>query len=230
MARASRRWIWTLRVCSGRRATAPRENGELASAVTTASLTNRGTKGEDASTSSATTSGSAEFRGTSFRVGLPRDGRARLDARGEVLSMRPTAFYLSNGPGDPASMTAVVEEIRTSSLGVPTFGICFGHQLLAGLRRQDLQAALRHRGGNQPVKDLHTAGRDPSHNTASPRGREPAREVEVTHVTSTTTASRHRHKRLPVISVQYHRRRPRPHDARTTSAASSSMETERAAR
>src|SRR5438552_6327419 len=47
----------------------------------------------------------------------------------EVLAMKPDGVFLSNGPGDPASMTREVEEVkRVAQSGTPTFGICFGHQ------------------------------------------------------------------------------------------------------
>src|SRR5713226_4845866 len=49
----------------------------------------------------------------------------------EIFAMKPDGVFLSNGPGDSASMTKEVEEVRqVAQSGVPTFGICFGHQLL----------------------------------------------------------------------------------------------------
>src|SRR5256714_4348841 len=48
----------------------------------------------------------------------------------EVFALKPDGVFLSNGPGDPASMNKEVEEIkRVAQSGTPTFGICFGHQL-----------------------------------------------------------------------------------------------------
>ena len=65
---------------------------------------------------------------------------------------------LSNGPGDPAKNTAVIEELRKlTESKVPMFGICLGHQLLAlahGAKTQKLKYG--HRGANQPVKELET--------------------------------------------------------------------------
>ena len=49
----------------------------------------------------------------------------------EVAALKPDGIFLSNGPGDPASMNKEVEQIRELvNTSVPTFGICFGHQLL----------------------------------------------------------------------------------------------------
>src|ERR1043166_6700551 len=49
----------------------------------------------------------------------------------EVFALKPDGVFLSNGPGDPASMNKEVEEVKqVAQSGTPTFGICFGHQLL----------------------------------------------------------------------------------------------------
>ena len=137
----------------------------------------------------------------------------------EVLALRPDGIYLSNGPGDPASMTHVVEEIRRLvDAGVPTFGICFGHQLLGrAFGAQTYKLPFGHRGGNQPVKDRLT-GRveitSHNHGFAVDASTLPA-EVEVTHVNlNDDCVEGLRHTRLPVISVQYHpEAAPGPHDA-----------------
>ena len=76
----------------------------------------------------------------------------------EVLAMNPDGVFLSNGPGDPApcdyAITAVQQIIES---GVPTFGICLGHQIMAlasGARTFKMQHS--HHGANHPVKDLDT--------------------------------------------------------------------------
>ena len=77
---------------------------------------------------------------------------------GDVLALRPDGVMLSNGPGDPAENTAVIAELRrVSEAGIPLFGICLGHQLLA-LARGGKTEKLRygHRGANQPVRDTVT--------------------------------------------------------------------------
>jgi carbamoyl-phosphate synthase small subunit len=128
----------------------------------------------------------------------------------DILRHRPDGVFLSNGPGDPASTGKyAVQAIRgVLEEGVPTFGICLGHQLLAlalGARTYKLERG--HRGANQPVKDLKT-GRveitSQNHGfavdeTTLPEG------VEVTHISlfdgsNEGIASTTR----PAFSVQYH--------------------------
>ena len=76
----------------------------------------------------------------------------------EILAMDPDGIMLSNGPGDPAECTGIIEEVRKlSESGVPIFAICLGHQLMAlahGLQTHKMKYG--HRGGNHPVKDLET--------------------------------------------------------------------------
>jgi len=78
----------------------------------------------------------------------------------EILADNPQGILLSNGPGDPADpanrpMIATIRELMKS--GIPIFGICLGHQLLAlanGYQTEKLK--FGHRGANQPVKELST--------------------------------------------------------------------------
>ena len=76
----------------------------------------------------------------------------------EVLAHNPDGVMLSNGPGDPAKHPAVIAELKKrSDSGVPMFGICLGHQLLALARgAQTEKLKYGHRGANQPVKELET--------------------------------------------------------------------------
>ncbi|MCI8441075.1 MAG: carbamoyl phosphate synthase small subunit [Provencibacterium sp.] len=73
-----------------------------------------------------------------------------------ILQLRPDGVLLSNGPGDPAENTGVIRELQAlCRSGVPVFGICLGHQLLAlahGGETEKLKYG--HRGTNQPVKSL----------------------------------------------------------------------------
>jgi carbamoyl-phosphate synthase small subunit len=76
----------------------------------------------------------------------------------KILSLRPDGIMLSNGPGDPADNKEIIWELsRLAQAGIPIFGICLGHQLLA-LAQGAETAKLKygHRGANQPVKDLRT--------------------------------------------------------------------------
>ena len=74
----------------------------------------------------------------------------------EVLAMQPDGVFLSNGPGDPEPCTYAIEAIReVLAAGVPTFGICLGHQLL-GLASgaKTVKMKFGHHGANHPVQDL----------------------------------------------------------------------------
>jgi carbamoyl-phosphate synthase small subunit len=75
----------------------------------------------------------------------------------EVLKQKPDGVFLSNGPGDPAALPAIVQQVKELVGTVPVFGICLGHQLLAlaaGGRTYKLK--FGHHGANHPVKDLLT--------------------------------------------------------------------------
>jgi carbamoyl-phosphate synthase small subunit len=137
----------------------------------------------------------------------------------EVFALKPDGVFLSNGPGDPASMTKEVEEVKqVAQSGVPTFGICFGHQLLGrAFGGQTFKLVFGHRGGNQPVKDFrdgHVEITSHNHGFAVQADSLPA-EVEVTHINlNDNCVEGMRHKTLPIVSVQYHpEAAPGPHDA-----------------
>lgn len=73
----------------------------------------------------------------------------------EIMSLNPDGVFLSNGPGDPATMTetvSLVRELLTEE--IPIFGICFGHQILGrALGFETYKLQFGHRGINQPVID-----------------------------------------------------------------------------
>lgn len=73
----------------------------------------------------------------------------------EILAINPDGVFLSNGPGDPATMTATVELVREILIEeIPVFGICFGHQILGrALGFETYKLQFGHRGINQPVLD-----------------------------------------------------------------------------
>jgi len=76
----------------------------------------------------------------------------------EVLGMRPDGVFLSNGPGDPEPCDYAVQAIREIlAAGLPTYGICLGHQLL-GLASgaKTVKMKFGHHGANHPVQDLDT--------------------------------------------------------------------------
>ena len=128
----------------------------------------------------------------------------------DILRHQPDGVFLSNGPGDPAATaTYAVPAIRSVlDAGVPVFGICLGHQLLAlALGAKTYKLERGHRGANQPVKELETGKVEitsQNHGFAVDDATLPE-TVKVTHVSlfdgsNEGIASLER----PVFSVQYH--------------------------
>ncbi len=82
---------------------------------------------------------------------------AQTDAA-QILALQPDGLFLSNGPGDPQPCDYAIAAARSLiELGVPTFGICLGHQIMglaSGART--LKMKFGHHGANHPVKDLDT--------------------------------------------------------------------------
>ncbi|MGD8631768.1 MAG: carbamoyl phosphate synthase small subunit, partial [Gammaproteobacteria bacterium] len=74
----------------------------------------------------------------------------------DVLALQPDGVFLSNGPGDPEPCDYAISAIRTLlETGVPVFGICLGHQLLAlASGAQTMKMKFGHHGANHPVQDL----------------------------------------------------------------------------
>jgi len=114
-------------------------------------------------------SSAAKYTVALFDFGLKENIKRELLRRGcdvwvlpcnippaEVVKMAPDGIVLSNGPGDPADYAELIRNIKElMRTGIPIFGICLGHQLLAlasGFATHKLKYG--HRGANQPVKDL----------------------------------------------------------------------------
>ena len=76
----------------------------------------------------------------------------------DIQAISPDGVFLSNGPGDPATMTATIDLVREILVAeVPVFGICFGHQILGrALGFETYKLQFGHRGINQPVMDKRT--------------------------------------------------------------------------
>jgi len=76
----------------------------------------------------------------------------------EILAIKPDGVFLSNGPGDPATMAETIELVRSIlAQEIPIFGICFGHQILGrALGFETYKLQFGHRGINQPVIDRKT--------------------------------------------------------------------------
>lgn len=139
----------------------------------------------------------------------------------DLLSANPDGFFISNGPGDPDGVPHLVDLVRAMAhSGTPTFGICFGHQLLGlALGGQTFKLKFGHRGGNQPVKDLDTGKVEitsQNHGFCVDKDALDPALVETTHINlNDGTSEGLRHKTLPAFSVQYHpEAAPGPNDAR----------------
>ncbi len=125
-----------------------------------------------------------------------------------VLEMNPDGILLSNGPGDPQTVTYAVENARKLLGKKPVFGICLGHQILGlAMGGRTYKLKFGHHGGNHPVMDLATEKVEitsQNHNYCvdikTLKG-----QVELTHKNLYDgTEEGMRHVELPVFSVQYH--------------------------
>ena len=136
----------------------------------------------------------------------------------EVLALQPEGVFLSNGPGDPAALTDVHENLRGLMGKTPIFGICLGHQMLGyAFGGKTFKLKFGHRGGNQPVQDVATGKvtiTSQNHGFAVDADSLPG-DVEVSHINlNDHTVEGLRHKSLPIFSVQYHpEAAPGPNDA-----------------
>ena len=142
---------------------------------------------------------------------------------GQVRELKPDGLFLSNGPGDPAAVQYALSNIRElAGAGLPTFGICLGHQLIGlAFGGETAKLPYGHRGGNHPVRDLRTGQiliTTQNHGFAvvgDAEGVPGANELEVTHLNlNDGTIEGVRHRELPMFAVQYHpEAAPGPHDA-----------------
>ncbi|HQV39255.1 MAG: glutamine-hydrolyzing carbamoyl-phosphate synthase small subunit [Flavobacteriales bacterium] len=129
----------------------------------------------------------------------------------EMMDWKPDGFLLSNGPGDPGAMPDAVELVKdVVATGLPVFGICLGHQLLAECHGVGtLKMHHGHRGINHPVRNIIT-GKDEvtSQNHGFVVDREQAEkhpDMDVTHLhLNDGSVAGTRLKGKPVFSVQHH--------------------------
>ncbi|MES2594055.1 MAG: glutamine-hydrolyzing carbamoyl-phosphate synthase small subunit [Verrucomicrobiota bacterium] len=137
----------------------------------------------------------------------------------EVLARNPDGVFLSNGPGDPAALGYIHDEVKQLIGKTPIFGICLGHQLLGhAYGGKTFKLKFGHRGGNQPVKDLRSGKVSitaQNHGFSIDPGSLPS-HVEITHINlNDGTVEGMKHRDEPVISVQYHpEAAPGPNDAK----------------
>ena len=136
----------------------------------------------------------------------------------EALELAPDGIFLSNGPGDPEPCDYAIEAIQEFiEIGIPVFGICLGHQLLAlAAGAKTVKMKFGHHGANHPVQDLATGQvliTSQNHGFAVDEDSLPD-EVEPTHRSlfdSTLQGIQLRDR--PVFSFQGHpEASPGPHD------------------
>lgn len=145
---------------------------------------------------------------------------AKTDAD-KILSDEPDGVLFSNGPGDPAPVSYVIETAKKLLGKVPIFGICLGNQILGlALGGKTYKLKFGHHGGNHPVMNLKTGGvaiTAQNHGFNVDMDSIPNKDdVELTHINLyDNTAEGMRHKKVPMFSVQYHPEAgPGPNDSR----------------
>jgi len=128
----------------------------------------------------------------------------------DILALAPNGVFLSNGPGDPAATGIYAVPVIRSIIeaGIPTFGICLGHQMLGlAVGAKTMKMHQGHHGANHPVKDLTTGKVEitsMNHGFAVDRTTLPEAAVE-THVSLFDGSNCGLAlKERPVFSVQYH--------------------------
>lgn len=174
---------------------------------------------------------SARFHVVAYDFGIKRNILRMLADRGcrmtvvpagttaeEALALSPDGIFLSNGPGDPEPCEYAIDAIRRFvDGGIPTFGICLGHQLLGlACGARTVKMKFGHHGANHPVKDLDT-GRviitSQNHGFAVDLDTLP-QTLRTTHVSLFDGSSQGiRHTGRPAFSFQGHpEASPGPHD------------------
>ncbi len=138
----------------------------------------------------------------------------------EVLAWQPDGLFFSNGPGDPRVMPEAIETVEAAmQTGLPLFGICLGHQLMALASGFEVyKMFVGHRGANHPVKNLttgHVEVTTQNHGFAVRAESVSPEKAVVNHVNlNDQTVEGLRFKQFAGLSVQYHpEASPGPHDS-----------------
>jgi carbamoyl-phosphate synthase small subunit len=183
--------------------------------------------------------GPARFRILAYDFGVKRRSLRLLAEHGCAITTLPAStpaeqilehdadgLFVSNGPGDPDAVRHALDAIRRlAERGVPVFGICLGHQLVArAFGGSTFKLLYGHRAGNHPVRrnaDGAVEITAQNHGFAVRRGAAPdavdgAPALRITHLNlNDHTIEGLEHRELPVFSVQYHpEAAPGPHDSR----------------
>jgi carbamoyl-phosphate synthase small subunit len=139
----------------------------------------------------------------------------------DVLAWGPDGLFFSNGPGDPRAMPEAIETVRGAiQSGLPVFGICLGHQLMALAEGLEVfKMKVGHRGANHPVLNLTTGHVEITTQNHGFAVREEGIDAGVAVVNhrnlNDRTVEGLQFKRFPGMSVQYHPEAcPGPHDSR----------------
>jgi carbamoyl-phosphate synthase small subunit len=138
----------------------------------------------------------------------------------QVLALQPDGVFLSNGPGDPETVFGAPAAIRAIiEQGVPMFGICLGHQLMAlALGGKTFKLPFGHHGANHPVRNLRTGSVEitsQNHNfCVDPASLSGIADITHTNLNDQTNEGM-RVRDVRAFSVQYHPEAgPGPHDSR----------------
>jgi len=128
----------------------------------------------------------------------------------DIKKLSPDAIFLSNGPGDPRGLKdEYLKEIKKALLEYPTFGICFGLQIIARIFKAEIcKLKFGHHGANHPVKNLLTGKIEitvQNHNYIATADSLENNGFMVTHKNlNDDSIEGIKHKNLPIFAVQYH--------------------------
>jgi len=137
----------------------------------------------------------------------------------DINAIHPDGLFISNGPGDPAAVSGVIDTVRQCVGKLPIFGICLGHQILGlALGGKTYKLKFGHHGANHPVKDLlgnRIGITSQNHGFCVDIASLSPSDVEMVDMNlNDKTLEGMRHKRFPVLSFQHHpEAAPGPHDA-----------------